>query len=440
MRTLRFTPWAGSPGAIATVVLTPGPVNGVLAAAALEATFTGVGTVAAPAGVNGVLASAAQAATFSGTGTVVSGLAPGTALLAWAEGQYNRQQDANVLATYMTSATAYSVTSASDQIRIEDTGDGNGSLLLCEGSRACINIQSRTVSGWTNDNGATSVADTHVSPDGGTNADSVTFAATTISGKSKTQTGTNVPSSVNLAFQCWAKSGTGGDEKFVFNLANKSGSSTPSADQSVNQGWQRYTWDRDSGAGAGNPTLRLWNASDAVARGAGRIVVFGSMCVEAAPFPSSLILNEAGGQNGIRHPDLLIYPAELVPLHLRAGKHATGARTKWSTADLAGLSAYLYSFGGANDGLRFFHTGSDVRLQALVGGVVVAQSGPVTATRGGYLPIVVDPVAGVITVNGVAGATGTPWAWPGGVPLRMGGILGGTSEACAGSKVPEVAA
>lgn len=375
----------------------------------------------------------------SGGSTPPPGLPPGTPLLVWAEGQYNRQQDANVLATYQTSATTYAVTSASDQIRLEDTGDGNGALLLIEGSRACINIQSRTLSGWTNDNGATSTADTHVSPDGGTNADSITFAATTISGKSKAQTGTNVPSSTNLAFQCWAKSGTAGDEKFRFHLTDKDAFSPPTVDQTVNQGWQRFTWDKSSGAGSGNPTFRIWNASDAVTRGAGRSVVVASMCVEAAPFPSSLILNEAGGQNGIRHPDQLIYPAELVPLHLRAGKQSLGVRTDWSTADLAGLAAYIYSFGGANDGLRFFHTGSDVRLQALVGGVVVAQSGPVTATRRGYMPLGIDLPAGVLSVNGVPGSAAGPIVFPGGVPLRIGGILGGASEAFAAIKVPEAA-
>lgn len=433
-RRIRYASWGGSPGVVTWV-----DPAGVLSAVSGAASFSGAGLVSAGPRI-GVLAAAAVAATFAGAGTVTSGLAPGTALLAWAEGQYNRQQDANVLATYMTSATTYAVTSASDQIRLEDTGDGNGALLLIEGSRACINIQSRTVSGWTNDNSATSTADTHVSPDGLTNADSVTFAATTISGKSKAQTGTNVPSSTNLAWQAWLKSGTAGDEKFKFHMADKSAASQFTADQTVNQVFQRYTWDIDSGAGAGNPTFRIWNASDAVARGAGRIVVVASICVEAAPFPSSLILNEAGGQNGIRHPDQLIFTADQVPLHLRAGKHSTGARVKWANANLAGLSAYLYSFGGANDGLRFRHNGTDVRLEAVVGGVVVASSGAVTTTRNGYYPIVVDPVAGVLTFNGVAGATGTPWAWPGGVPLRIGGILGGASEAFAAIKVPLVAA
>lgn len=427
---------AGTASVVSSVNVTGNTVVGTLNVAALVSEVITVSSSGAPIqDLAGNDAAGLSSVSVTNNSTVGSG----TALLDWSEAQFNRRHDSSIGTTYQTGAAAYSLASA-DTYRSEDTGDGHGALLLCEGQRACINIQSRALHSWTSDNGATSVADTHTSPDGGTNADSITFAATTISGKSKAQTGTNVPSSTNLAFQCWAKSGTAGDEKFRFHLTDKDAFSPTTVDQTVNQSWQRYTWDKSSGAGSGNPTLRIWNASDAAGRGAGRIVIVGSMCVEAAPFPSSLILNETGAQNGKRYEDLMILTPEQVPLRLREGKWSTAARVKWATADLAGLSAYVVSFGSASDGLRFRHNGTDLRLEAVVGGVVVASSGAITVARGGYLTIVVDCAAGIITVNGVAGSTGSAIVWPGGVLARWGGVIGATgSEAFAAFDLPRAA-
>jgi hypothetical protein len=65
MPELRFRPWVGSSGVVASVVLDPpAPVNGVLAAAAQAATFAGSGVVAGT-GVNAVLAAQAQASGFA---------------------------------------------------------------------------------------------------------------------------------------------------------------------------------------------------------------------------------------------------------------------------------------------------------------------------------------------------------------------------------------
>lgn len=367
-------------------------------------------------------------------------IAPSVVLLSWADAQFNRQQDASVSPTYRTSSATFALATA-DTTRLENTGDGSGSLLLCEGRRACINIQSRAVNSWTNDNSATSAPDTTAAPDGATVADSVTFAATTISGKSKTQTGTNVTSSVNLAWQCWAKSGTGGDEKFKFRLNDKSAAVQNSIDLTVNQNWQNYTWDINSGAGAGNPVFRILNASDAVARGAGRVVIYDAVCVEEGAYPTSVILNESAGQNGKRYEDLAIFAAAQVPQALREGKWSTTVRCDWASANLSsGDIKTLFSFGDSSNVLRFRHTGTDVRLEAVVSGSVVATSGAVSVSRYGALTLIIDCAAGVLTVNGVAGAAGAAIVWPGGVMLRVGGVLGSTGgEADCAIDAPKVA-
>jgi hypothetical protein len=248
-----------------------------------------------------------------------------------------------------------------------------------------------------------------------------------------------VSSSKNLCWQAWAKSATA--QKFRFWLANKSAtsvfSSTTLGDFVTGSTWQRYTWDVDSGGGAGNPVFRLSNASDALAR----TVVFGGVCVEEAAFPSSLILNDAAAINNKRYADVVTFTADQIPYRLRAGKWASGIRTKWANTDLvSGDTFVLLSFGDADNCLRVRHTGTDVRLEAVVAGAVVASSGAITVARNGYLTLVVDPAAGVLTVNGVAGATGTAWAWPGGVPMRVGGVVAAASEPFVAIKAPEAAA
>lgn len=294
------------------------------------------------------------------------GVAPGTPLLVWSEGQFNRQHDANITLTYRTSASAFSL-GVADTPRLENTGDGNGPLLLCEGERACINTNSRAISAWTAANGASVAANTENGPEGALTADAVTFPNTTIGNVSQTQTGTNVASSSNLCWQVWAKraSGQAQDEKFRFWLTDKSAAPQTSADQNVTAAWQRFSWDTSSGAGAGNPVFRLGNASDAAARGAGRVVAFSAICVEQAAYPTSLILNETASQLGKRREDLMVFLPAQVPQALRQGKWSIGVRTDWANTNLSpGDVCVLFSWGDASNTLRFRHDGTNVVLEA----------------------------------------------------------------------------
>ncbi len=140
-------------------------------------------------------------------------------------------------------------------------------------------------------------------------------------------------------------------------------------------------------------------------------------------------------------PDNLTFLSAQVPLALREAAWTIVVTPEWAPADLvSGDQRWILSFGGANDGLRFRHTGTDVRLEAVVGGSVVASSNAVAgSTREVALTLAINPVAATLTVNGSAGSAGTPWAWPGGVQLRVGGVLGLTSEFDGYIQVPEAA-
>ena len=429
---------AGTASTVASVNVTGSTVvltlnTAALISEAITVSYTPGGSPIQDVAGNDAASLSGQAVTNNST------VGAGTALLVWSEGQFNRQHDASVSPTYQTGAATIAV-ATEDVARLEDTNDGHGALLLIEGQRAAQVIKARSISTWTPGNSATVSANTENGPEGALTADAVTFAASTISNMGQTITAANIPSSTNLVWMVWAKSGTGSNEKFRFWFTDKSNVVTQSADFTVTTTWQLFVWEVNSGAGAGNAVFRLGNASDAVARGPGRIVVFDCFDVQAYAFPSSIILNEAAAPNNLRRPDVQMFLPEQVPLRLRTGKWATAVRTKWASADLvSGEERWIASFGGSSDGLLFRHNGTDVRLEARVGGSVVAASGPVTATRGGWLPIVVDCAAGVLTVNGVAGSAGSPIVWPAGLTFRWGGIVAGAGEAFASFKVPEAA-
>jgi hypothetical protein len=89
---------------------------------------------------------------------------------------------------------------------------------------------------------------------------------------------------------------------------------------------------------------------------------------------------------------------------------------------------WLLSIGGGSNGIRLRHNGTDVRIEALEAGVVVAQSGALTFSKNALLGVVAwNPVTAVVSVGGVAGSAGTPWSWTP-ASVRIGGIHGGAGE------------
>lgn len=109
-RRLAFTPWAGSPGVIASVVL-----SGALQAAALPSAFAGTGT---SSGLAAVLDAQAQASTFAGAGSAAgAGILTAQAQASAFAGAGASQPESRVAATmgpFPTSATSLSVASAYD--------------------------------------------------------------------------------------------------------------------------------------------------------------------------------------------------------------------------------------------------------------------------------------------------------------------------------------
>lgn len=176
----------------------------------------------------------------------------------------------------------------------------------------------------------------------------------------------------------------------------------------------------------------------------------GAMTATAQDVDVDLVCIEVGGRyptsstrTNVRGADAWQWDAAEVPSALRGGRSSWSLQMPWASARLiSGDVRVIASFGGISDVLRIRHTGTDVRVEAVVGGVVKASSAAVTwtATRSAMttLAIIVDAATAIITVNGVSGSAGTAWTWAA-APLRLGGVWGGALELDAYLAIPEAA-
>ena len=142
-------------------------------------------------------------------------------------------------------------------------------------------------------------------------------------------------------------------------------------------------------------------------------------------------MRRATNKNVTWQPDVLTFLSAQIPAALRTGKVAIAVTPQWAPADLqSGDQRWLLSVGtGGTEGYRVRHTGTDVRVEVVIAGSVVASSPAVTgSTRLVRRTFTFDPVAATVAVDGTAGSAGTPWSLTSGVQVRVGGVLGGASE------------
>jgi hypothetical protein len=126
---------------------------------------------------------------------------------------------------------------------------------------------------------------------------------------------------------------------------------------------------------------------------------------------------------GTRMPDIATWPAYEVPTRLCTGRTAWMVRPIYASSELVdGDVRVIGSWGDANNVLRIRRSGTTRAVEAVVGGVVKC-SVALTWAALDTLAVVVDPAAGTVSVNGVAGATGTAFAWPQ-TQFRLGGAYG----------------
>jgi hypothetical protein len=359
----------------------------------------------------------------------------GSPLLPLYDGQFNRDNGANT--SCQTAADRIAIVGG-DIMRRQDRGIGTGNNFFVEPARTQYLEQTRFFPApWAVLNGAVLTAQATLGPDSYAVhlASQVAFANNVNSQIEQTTTIGLVPINTTICFSVWAKLGTGSG-LFKFQVTDHDAVNHTSAAMTTTGFWQRFSFVTVSGANAATTLVcRLMNG-DATAHN----VFFSSPMLEPGTEPSSYILNDTSAQS-FTAPDVLQFVPGQVPFQYRALRSTGGFFCSRSSANMVvnGDRMIIRSFGDDTNTLELTSDGANVQLLAKVAGVTKAQSQNLALAeyaRGGYL---IDPPAGLITVNGVAGPAGTPWQWPSST-VRYGGPVGLTGTEFRGELEQEFAA
>jgi hypothetical protein len=317
-------------------------------------------------------------------------------------------------------STAFLAWEAADVLRYENRGDGAGPLALFERSNTNYLFYSRdlTNANWTPAS-YTKTANAGPGPDG-------TSVATRIQGAPSTVD--QIVGGLGGIVMCgssWQRrydGTTGSGQVTVYNPVTSNGSASLTG-----------TYQRFAARASGADKIRAADGADR--SGAGGIASFtADLLVDLVQFepgyyPTSAIRTTSSAVT--RAADTGTLASALVPASLLSRRwRFSQVSPVFASADLiSGDVRVLLSLGDANNCIRIRHTGTDVRCEAVQGGVVRASSAALSFSRHALLgPVSWDPVTAIVTVGGVAGAAGTPWTWAAG-DLRVGGVYGGAVEA-----------
>ena len=338
-------------------------------------------------------------------------------------GSFSRASEASVVTATPNTATAPFVRwIPANTLRYENRGDGAGYLALFEKASTNELLRSQEL-----DNASWLTAGTVTVTAGQASPDSTTAAE-----RLQAASGTNIryqnltPGSGWNAFSAWARatSGTVDHSIYLFDGATV----TYAAQAALTTTYARLAGAFNCGAGVGN-----FAACDARAGGgilAGTRDAYVTLCqVENGRYTTSAIRTTS--TTTTRNADTLTlttsqYPAAALTVRGRFSE----VSPIFANTDLAsGDERWLLSIGGSSNGIRIYHDGTDVRVEALEGGTVRARSAALTFSKHGLLgPVAWDQAAGLVYVNGTAGAAGTPWTWSS-AAIRIGGVYSGSNEA-----------
>lgn len=349
----------------------------------------------------------------------------GVTLADYTTGTFSRSSQA----TNLTSATTITVVGA-NVLRLEDRGDGNGPVAMFEGAATNLVAYSNLIGSWTLNGSNTGTSNATTSPDGTNNAGNVTKPSTPGTGP---YLALNIGAITEGCISVWAKNNTGGTStRLRFSFAT--GIALPIT---LTSGWARYDA-YASFTGAANDYISFDHRADVPNTGDPAIsvatdyYVYGVQLEAVSKFPSSLIPSNSG-TSGARSADTLTlttaqYNTAIQSVPWTFDFYPRFANTECTNGD----QRWLFSFGGANDGIYVDTTGGNVTVVVVAGGSIVAQSGALTFSRQQKITVTVRPATGALTVSGATTGngtvTGTPWTFANST-LRVGGILSANNEA-----------
>lgn len=344
--------------------------------------------------------------------------------LPYAKGTFTRTAGASYQTGIPTDGSSAFLAFASTNVAVyEDLGDGAGALLRIEGARTNGTLDSENFGGAQWGNVGTTLTTGQTDPLAGT-------AAT----RAQAPSGTNTifdPAAGGTAdgnpytISCWIRAKVG-TETPNLNLFRATGGRI-AVSTSVTTTYKRVFLDAtttNTEQFFGFPVDgRDWSGIGGVAAGARDVLLWGWQR-ESGLFPSSYIRCLSASGPTTRDADDLRFTATQLPARFFTGVHQFSQVSPiFGSADLTNGDVFiLWGMTLGNDAVVIEKNAGSVLVSAFVGGVRKASSQALTFSRNGLLGVVKwDPIAGVITVNGVAGPTGTAWSWTPDA-VRIGGF------------------
>ena len=352
----------------------------------------------------------------------------GVTLATFANGTFSRSSSGR----YLTSAST--VATASDNVlRLENRGDGYGSIALLEGARTNALSYSRATGSWTqNAPNHTGTNDYGVAPDGTTTAGRALKQTTASWGPSHQQIALSAGSSVAFSFWMSSNGGTSAGNSFRLGVDYNNGIAVKST---IPVGWTYFT--ATGTTTNNNPSTGLDHRANLPSTGDPAIstltdVLLWGVQVETGVLFSSSTIASAGTPT-TRSADVLTLTTAQYNAALRSVPWTTNVYPLFANTDTTAGDAYwLYSFGGSSDGIYLNNTGGNVTVIVKVGGSTALQSSTITFSKHQQLTITVRPAAGSLTVSGATSGNGTvigsSFSFPSST-LRVGGILSANNEA-----------
>lgn len=337
----------------------------------------------------------------------------GSKLLTFASGTYTRASNA----WYHTSASTV-VQVAANTIRMESFGD-RSNMVAIERSHANQIIQSEDLgnAAWVASN-CTVTTNTSTDPEGGSAADTLTVTA---SGSASTITQTTASTNGNFSEAVYAMAGTTSQ---ICSMTVTNGGTTVNLDFTPTASWERYRVRKTAGATPNQMILRPHAAASTGTAG-DNVIMWGAYGENGTLYGSYVETVAATASTGA---DSLTYTSGNWDSRLATGR----SEFYWSgNTDNTGmnLTGAFFSFGGANDEVHLTTTDT---IEVVAGGVQMVVSGALTWSANQIMFVRLNPAAGTITVSGATTGngttTGTPWAWPTAVTLRVGARTAGAVE------------
>jgi hypothetical protein len=336
--------------------------------------------------------------------------------------------------SFRTGATSVSL-AATDVLRFQNLGDGNGANAFYEGSRVNINPYSHSVGSWVQ-NAPNNIGQNNIgtAPDGTVTAGRVFKTGAGSFGPGIAMNGGITP---GWCLSAWVidNGGTAGNSarlRFSYSQGMAIRFTIP-AIWTYLKAIEPTVMANPNDFMNFDQRVNVPKASpppDPVINTTTDILTWGCQLEVACMFPSSTIITT--GLAGTRAADTKLLTTAQYSSKVLTDPSQGYVIPEWDSTNLVnGNELWLYSFGGSNSGVRFRKSSGDLKLECVDGGAVQVASNALTLSANQRINYIIDPADGQITVsNATAGngtVTGSSWAFDS-ATCRIAGVVSGTSE------------